>query len=141
VPDDYLDSLSVWDRWNTWISILGAANLPRTGTYVLEHDDRIAGFVNVGPSRDEDSDAGEGEVTGIYVHPDWWRHGGGSLLLAQATETLRAAGFSSAILWVLMENIRARCFYEDAGWVADGAVKEDRRGAFCLHQVRYRRPL
>jgi len=35
-------------------------------------------------------------------------------------EFLRDEGFTSATLWVLRDNPRARAFYEKAGWLATG---------------------
>jgi hypothetical protein len=54
---------------------------------------------------------------------------------------LAEGGFTAATLWVLGTNVRARRFYEIAGWVADGAVKTDHRGDVELREVRYRRTL
>jgi len=56
----------------------------------------------------------------------------------RAMATLRAVGFSTATLWVLDTNLRARRFYEAAGWVPDGATKVDDRATFTLREVRYR---
>jgi hypothetical protein len=46
-----------------------------------------------------------------------------------------------ATLWVLQDNARARRFYSQAGWAADGAAKTDDVDGFPLLEVRYRRPL
>ena len=35
---------------------------------------------------------------------------------------LAAAGYREAALWVLQDNARARPFYSQAGWAADGAA-------------------
>ena len=52
---------------------------------------------------------------------------------------LAEAGFHQATLWVLDTNVRARRFYEAAGWSADGTVKRDERLGFPIREVRYRR--
>jgi len=53
-------------------------------------------------------------------------------------DALRRAGFDEAVLWVLETNVRARRFYEIAGWKPDGQTKADERGTVTLHEVRYR---
>jgi GNAT superfamily N-acetyltransferase len=138
VPDDYLDSLSVDQREIGWRQILADDDLSAGGVLVLEDEGGIVGFAAVSASRDDDAGPGIGEVGSIYVLPDFWNRGGGRDLMARAVDTLRAAGFSAATLWVLDTNLRARRFYEAAGWVADGTTKVDDRGTFALREVRYR---
>lgn len=72
-------------------------------------------------------------MTGIYVTPNAWGRGGGRHLMDAAQASLKAAGFTTATLWVLEANLRARGFYERQGWAPDGARKLDDRGDF----VRY----
>ena len=43
------------------------------------------------------------------------------------------------MLWVLDTNIRARRFYEVAGWKPDGGLKTETLGDLLLSEVRYRR--
>jgi len=54
------------------------------------------------------------------VHPQHWGHGAGRSLLQASERRLREAGFSAAILWVVAGNVRARRFYELAGWRPSG---------------------
>jgi GNAT superfamily N-acetyltransferase len=108
----------------------------------VEGDDQVlGGFVAVSASRDSDSMLTTGEVTAIYVSPALWGRGYGAALLERAIGVLREANFSTATLWVLDSNVRARQFYERAGWSADGTQKVEDRGSFSLHEVRYRRTL
>ena len=51
---------------------------------------------------------------------------------------LRAEGFEELTLWVLDTNIRARHFFEAAGWHPDGTSKVDASRGFPLAEVRYR---
>jgi GNAT superfamily N-acetyltransferase len=141
VPDDYLDALSVDQRAETWRQILADADLPPAGAFVLECDAVVVGFVHASPSRDDDADATIGEVTSIYVLADFWSGGGGRALMDRSIESLRDAGFAAATLWVLNTNLRARRFYEAAGWDSDGATQVADRGAFSLSEVRYRRTI
>lgn len=65
-------------------------------------------------------DARRGEVYGFYLHPDAWGSGCGSALMERAETHLADGGFSTAILWVLRDNPRARRFYERQGWEPTG---------------------
>jgi GNAT superfamily N-acetyltransferase len=76
-----------------------------------------------GRSRDRDLDpAATGELYALYVHPDAWGDGHGSVLHEAAVKHLAANGFGSAVLWVLAGNRRGRRFYERHGWRTDGGV-------------------
>jgi ribosomal protein S18 acetylase RimI-like enzyme len=47
----------------------------------------------------------------------------GRMLLTRVTKRLGSLGYASAVLWVLESNVRARRFYEIAGWNPDGRTK------------------
>jgi len=141
LPDQYLESLSVDNREAAWVGIIREEGLPSKGVFVIEDDDMVVGFADITPSRDVDSTPDTGEVGAIYLLPDFWGAGHGRALLHRATESLRTAEFSTATLWVLDSNQRARTFYEREGWAPDGAEKVEDRGTFFLHEVRYRRNL
>ena len=140
LPDDFLDGLSVEARAERWQQIL--TDSPRQ-TWVACEADKIVGFVSLGISRDEDAlPLQTGEIYGLYVHPNEWRHGIGSILMVQALNALKELGYAEATLWVLRGNRRARDFYEASGFVADGAAKIDTNAAgISYDEVRYRRPL
>ena len=105
---------------------------------VLEDEGRILGFCAFGPTIDADQDpATVGQVFTVYLDPDSWGRGGGSVLLAAALQELKAAGFVTASLWTLGTNARARRFYEHLGWSLDGASMEHDWGAFVATDVRY----
>jgi ribosomal protein S18 acetylase RimI-like enzyme len=127
---DQLMALSVEDR--------AEAHRRWPPTYVAEIDGEIAGFVAVGPSRDEGSD---GELFAIYVHPDHWGTGVGRALIEKGEAHLRARGHEEAILWVLDDNPRARRFYELAGWSDDGVKREVELFGFQILEARYRKRL
>ena len=48
-----------------------------------------------------------------------------------------ARGYERATLWVLKTNLRARGFYEKAGWTTDGTTKTEERPGALFHEVRY----
>jgi GNAT superfamily N-acetyltransferase len=131
-PAAELDGMEVdWARWSRRLE------RPPAGwrTFVAEDIDRVLGFASVGPSRDERR---TGELYAIYVDPDVWASGVGSLLIERAEHQL-AAEYAEATLWVLDENARARRFYEGAGWRADDARKVDEHLGIAVPEVRYRK--
>lgn len=62
-------------------------------------------------------------------------------LMVRALEELRAHGFSSASLWVLAANDRARRFYVGAGFHQEPAAKTVEVGGISLEELRYARAL
>jgi RimJ/RimL family protein N-acetyltransferase len=56
--------------------------------------------------------------------------------MASALEALR--GYSSATLWVLEENPRARRFYEREGWIRNGERRCEEFLGVTVAEVRYR---
>jgi len=138
IPDGYLETLSVEGRSEIWNRILAGTDLPRSGAFVVEDDDAVIGFVHVAPTRDADVPVTTGELTSIYVLPCAWGRGGGRLLMSAALTSMKAAGFTTAMLWVLENNLRARAFYDRQRWTADGTHKIDDRGDFVLLEMRYR---
>jgi L-amino acid N-acyltransferase YncA len=135
-PTSELDAISIDDRARRWDEWLARAE-ERRATYVVEEDGRIVGFANIGPCRDEDA-RGLGEVHAIYVLAERWGVGLGRALMAAAVDGLVAAGFDSAVLWVLEDNVRARGFYEAAGWQPDGGVRRGRHLGVETAELRYR---
>jgi len=129
-PAQVLDALSVDEREQMWRQIAWADAM---GLFVAEEERGVVGFVNVGESRDL---PGEGELYAIYVHPDEWGSGAGASLLEAGREWLEQR-YSTAILWVLEDNPRARRFYEREGWVPDGRRTDVVRGVEVA-EVRYR---
>jgi GNAT superfamily N-acetyltransferase len=137
LPDAYLNALSVERRSEVWRRILAETDLPRTGAFVLQEGLDVLGFVHIAPTRDDDLPPSTGEVTAIYITPSAWGLGGGRQLLDTAKASLKAAGVTSAALWVLEANLAARRFYERQGWQPDGARKVEDRGDFVLLEIRY----
>ncbi len=142
IPQDYLDDLDPADRLPAWQAIFSATDWPSAGTLLLVDAGETVGFCHLSPSRDADTDPRTtGEVQSIYLAPEAWGRGGGALLLGAAVDRLAEAGFSSAVLWVLRENDRARRFYDHLGWGPDGTSKLHHWGSFDATDLRYRRYL
>ena len=77
----------------------------------------------VGKPRDEDTDDQTGEVSAIYLLPEFLSKGYGKKLMDFGIGRLKALGYTRAVLWVLRDNPRARTFYEKYGFVPDGAER------------------
>ena len=123
LPDDSLDRLSVEEREKQRREYLEDP-LSEWGTLVADDAGRVVGFSTYGPSRDQDATDSTGEVPAIYLDPDVVGTGIGRELFAETIAALRSAGFTRASLWVLEGNVRARRFYEKAGWRWDGTISQ-----------------
>lgn len=137
MPDAYLDRLSEAEKATTWRkNLLKHGSSGRKRVWVALGNADISGFVRVGPMMDE----GEvGLIYLLYVLPEQWRRGIGTALMQAGMRDLRDLGMREAMLWVLRDNLRARRFYEQLGWMPDGRmVSEDYEGcrleALCYRQ-------
>ena len=132
VPDAVLDALDASERGRVW-----AHRLPQLGpgarVLVVEVAEGVVGFVAVGGT----GEVGVGEVFSLYLDPDVIGTGVGRALFAAAVDALRDLGFRRAVLWVGEANMRARRFYEAAGWRADGECKVDGAFGAPIAEVRY----
>ncbi len=137
MSDEYLAALSVERNIGAWReTILN----PRSSahTLVMEFEGAIVGFAGVGPSRDPDAVASlSGEIYAIYVLEDHWGRGAGARLHRAAVDVLRNEGFETVTLWVLVDNHRARRFYQRMGLAADSLEKVEEIGGRQCRQVRY----
>ena len=139
LPDSFLDGLteelpSRTDFWRMHCSIQSSAGQE---IWIAEVDRALHAFTALGPAR-RDDEAGLGEIYALYVDPLHWNQGIGRSLLTHASERLFRQ-YTSAVLWVLASNVRARHFYERSGWAPDGAIKiENLPDGTELCEVRYR---
>ncbi len=139
MPDALLASLSADDRAEKRRQWLEKPLTPDHRTWVVVGDlERIVGFANTGPARDDHGDFDTGELYAIYLDPTKWGRGFGRTLLDHALADLRLRGWHTCVLWVLDTNTRARRFYEIAGFRPDGADKVEPFGGVPLREVRYR---
>jgi ribosomal protein S18 acetylase RimI-like enzyme len=117
---------------------------------VGDDGDAVIGFAAFGPERDEDYQPGQplreppehrrAELYGIYVLPSHWSTGAGRALMDGVLSLTEQAGYTDISLWVLEVNIRARRFYEKAGFRLTGESGV-LRGLPGVTQVRYRRAI
>lgn len=110
-------TVTVWDR-------LLARPQPGRSTLVATDNGGVCGFVHLGPSPDGDPDA-TGHIFSIHVSPELTGQGVGGLLMSEAVASLTGAGFRSASLWVVADNLAARRFYERLGWVEEGPSRRE----------------
>jgi len=142
MPQPVLDDLSITDRAEGWRQILSARERGEEPEGARSHalvavdpaTDRILGWATYGEPREDG--AHQGELWGLYAHPDLWSRGIGHALLDAVEDALRADGAGSAYLWVLEGNDRAATFYERHGWIEDGEVKVEERPGLRLHERR-----
>jgi len=88
-------------------------------------DDRLIGFIRIGPSPDDDSDETPGHIFSVHVDPNLTGSGVGSQLVEAAMYAM-SRSHQTATLWALSENEPAHRFYERLGWCKDGAVRTER---------------
>jgi RimJ/RimL family protein N-acetyltransferase len=142
VPAVVLHQLSVRTRTASWTRILTEGEARGSRSWVAVLDGLIVGFISAGPTRDTDDHRGQvGEVYAIYLAPMAWGHGLGGELLRVAEDDLCERGYRVATLWVLVGNARARRFYAQCGYEADGGIQNETIGPAVLPSVRYRRSL
>jgi GNAT superfamily N-acetyltransferase len=86
---------------------------------VAEDAGGVVGVIQEGPSDEEHV----GEIYRLFVVPEHWGTGVAHALMSRACRQLKAAGFDEALLWVHVDNPRARRFYETEGWRHNGTEK------------------
>ena len=112
----------------------------------------VVGYASFGPETDvmsapwphplttDGEDGSVAELYALYVRPAWWSTGTGRALMERVLARTSTAGYQSITLWVLRDNLRARRFYERAGFAPDGATNVLHRLA-DVTELRYRRTL
>jgi GNAT superfamily N-acetyltransferase len=73
-------------------------------------DGELVGTISASPPR----------LEALFVVPECWGSGVAGRLHDEALERISAHGCASAELEVMVDNLRARRFYERRGWVPDG---------------------
>ena len=127
VPEEYIKAKSP-TRESLWKRILSVENDKH---FIILNSDIAVGMVTVGTPQQDNiqikNDAGIDdsfwEVHGIYLHPDYYRLGIGTMAIDFAMNKARAAGKTNILLWVFEENQNAIRFYNKCGFWADGASK------------------
>jgi GNAT superfamily N-acetyltransferase len=133
-PGEYLASLSIDEREDSWISIL---EVSASRTFIARLDGQALGFATFGRCRDRDTPADAGEIWAFYVAPDAWSGGVGWALWEAARVSMLHRGFARVTLWVLSGNTRGRRFYESVGFVLEAHPEQHfERAGVRLAEVR-----
>jgi ribosomal protein S18 acetylase RimI-like enzyme len=133
-PTEYLASLSVDEREESWQAILLNS---ASRTLVARCDGQSVGFVSYGHCRDQGAPPTRGEIWALYVAPNAWSTGAGWALWEAARVRMLHAGAAEVSLWVLSGNDRGRRFYDAAGFRLDaGATQTFERGGVTLAEDR-----
>ncbi|MFN2489137.1 MAG: GNAT family N-acetyltransferase [Actinomycetota bacterium] len=142
LPCDRLEGLeaTIDERSAYWVQIATDSS-PGDVLLVVEAADEVIGFIHALPSRDPFGSGRVAEIVTLFVEPQLWGQGAGKMLLDEALERLRAAGYTRVTLWVLDFNDRARRFYEAAGFQLDRSTKQSEFEGNALTEVRYRKEL
>jgi len=135
LPAEFLADLSVERRETWWQNQIEVGAL--AVAVVEDGDGKVVGFVSCGRG----DHPHEAELYAIYLDPARIGQGYGRSLIEAAENTMREQSYEEAVLWVFANNNRARRFYEQAGWSADGTFKVEEIGGAQPTQVRYRRTL
>lgn len=131
IDPDALAELRAEDRAQHYT--FDSAGDPRT--YVADDEGEICGFVTFEMEPDP------GLVRALYVDPQRWRAGIGTMLLATARRELTTAGRSDAVLFVAAGNIRADHFYRSHGWQRTGRVMHEKVWGVEAEMEEYRTAL
>lgn len=128
LPQKFLDELN-GERWRG--KFIGEA-----GSFVLTENGRIIAHCNARPAEDI-AKQGWGEIHTMYVHPDYWRKGYGSILFSHAVNWLREQGFDNIYLWVLTGNKRGVAFYKKQGFAKTADTLQCEVGGTTVTDIRF----
>jgi putative acetyltransferase len=114
-PAEYdRDQVEAWARGSESADYAGTIESETVHFVVAEEDERVVGFGSLSfESPSEYEAAVDGEITGIYVHPDTARDGVGTTLLRVLEEVARNRGMTSV---GLVASLNAVPFYEHHGY-------------------------
>lgn len=115
------------ERWQTQLAAGQQRWIALNPDPAAALEDRVAGFIGIGPGRDDDAPV-PFELEAIYTRQAFWSTGLGGRLLDVAV------GKQAAFLWVFEDNERARGFYRRHGFEPDGVRKHD--PYFDLYEIR-----
>ncbi|AWN75043.1 GNAT family N-acetyltransferase [Legionella anisa] len=139
IPEIILQNLSLEERTLQWRNLIEQ----EVKVLIMEINNQIVGFASICPFRDFSADRSMGEISAIYLHPDYWRMGLGTQLCMAAISALANQGYKKILLWVFEDNIQARKFYDALGFEATSSTKleEFYEGGALLKEVLYQKIL
>ncbi|WP_329440137.1 GNAT family N-acetyltransferase [Streptomyces canus] len=140
IPQSYLDGMSVARDAERHRTRFGQGD-GSVVNLVAEWDGEVMGWACHGPYRDGEVRTADAELYAVYVDPRRYGTGIGHALLLETLRSRTAVGHDRMYLWVLRDNVRARRFYERAGFDADGIEEPFEADGVLVPEVRYARPL
>jgi ribosomal protein S18 acetylase RimI-like enzyme len=144
LPDDALDRLTQEARVELWHRRYAALG-PQGRLWIYLRDNEILGFALADQTEMPGSRIAVGELASFYVLPSCQGLGIGRSLIATAMDHFALRSFGHMILWTIRTNLRARRFYENAGFSSDGATRVTRRQEAGVtleyDEIRYARTL
>ncbi|CAM4399812.1 MAG: Mycothiol acetyltransferase [Legionella sp.] len=135
IPEEVLKNLSLSERTQQWSELINQ----NVRVLICEMEQQLVGFASICAFRGNSAQSAFGEISAIYLHPDYWRMGLGSQLCLAAMSELVELGYKKVGLWVLEENSQARSFYEALGFKLSESAKfeEFYEGGALLKEVLY----
>lgn len=135
LSEKILDNLSHSKFEENWQTVL--QNKSRKNLVYLENE-KSYGFISFGSSKTVNKNIlNEGEIYGIYVHPERWGTGVANNLLRVALEHLKEMQFSQVILWTMTKNERGRSFYQKEGFRLTSNKRISEREDESFEEVKY----
>jgi GNAT superfamily N-acetyltransferase len=145
MPREYLEGLDAAAyaarRRETFAATRGTAADLVAVDVAAEGDGRVVGWAAFGPYRGDGGDEEDGELYALYAEPERIGTGIGRTLLNEVVRRSVARRMPRLLLWVVEGNVRARRFYEAAGFAPDGAEESSDAGGAPVTEVRYVREL
>ena len=119
IPAEYIREKNI-GRPSMWQKSLDEGQYPHR---VIQLNGKTVGNMCIAPPQDDDLDEDFYELHGIYLHPDYYRQGIGTLAMEYAYDIARNANKKFMTVWVFSENLNSIRFYEKCGFVPDGKTK------------------
>jgi Acetyltransferases len=105
-------------------------------TYIIENDLKPIGLLLFSPPNDNDLDDTFYELIGLFIHPDYFRMGIGTLSMDFFIKKVHELGKKSAVVWVIDGNTNAMNFYKKCGFTADGKIKTHNADGKPINSIR-----
>ena len=141
VPPEYIAHRSARGREEFWREELEIEAPDRKPWVAISEEELIIGFADGGLARDDDLDAGTGEIYNLFVVPECWEKGIRSRLVEHVARDLLEHDFRRAVFWVLAADEVMRAFAEYLGWRADGSTRIEECDGVEVEELRYARDL
>ncbi|WP_137286940.1 GNAT family N-acetyltransferase [Halorussus salinisoli] len=136
--DDLLGEETVSETVESWFTrekVVADVERSERPFFVAESDGETLGFAISVPDDEREATY---HLYRIYVRPDAWGEGIGSLLLGRLEDEIRARGATRLRLTVLADNENAVQFYESRGFERIGEARDEK---FDLARYVYRKEL